>query len=118
MKIRKFITAFLGKSMEDIKPNYFLQFISSKHKIPIEVINKTPKTQVGYVRSVFMQKETDIRKIGKYQVNIQNLPPLGINFDSETKTQEQGDDMEVKPLIDTADILHEEVNCFEQRPED
>lgn len=65
-----------------------------------------------------MQKETDIRKIGKYQVNIQNLPPLGINFDSETKAQEQGDDMEVKPLIDTADILHEEVNCFEQRPED
>lgn len=65
-----------------------------------------------------MQKETDIRKIGKYQVNIQNLPPMGINFDSETKTQEQGDDMEVKPLIDTADILHEEINCFEQRPED
>ena len=29
-----------------------------------------------------IQKEADLRKIAKYQVNINNLPPLGLNFDN------------------------------------
>ena len=49
IKLKKFLSAFIAKGFEDIKTNAFLQFISHKHKIPLSIITKAPKLQVGYV---------------------------------------------------------------------
>ena len=49
VKIRKFLTSFLGKGMEEVRSHAFLEFISVKHKIPIEVLTQPPKLHVGYV---------------------------------------------------------------------
>ena len=51
MKIRKFLASFLGRGVEPVKAHPYLEFISAKHKVPIEVVARTPKLQSGYVSS-------------------------------------------------------------------
>lgn len=38
-----------------MKTNHFLQFISNKHKIPFETINKAPKLTIGYVLPLLLR---------------------------------------------------------------
>lgn len=52
----------MAKGFEDVKTNAFLQFISNKHKIPLSIITKAPKLQVGYVTpSPFRKKQMSAR---------------------------------------------------------
>jgi hypothetical protein len=39
----------MTKGFEEARLNMFLQFISTKHKIPLETPSKTPKLLAGYV---------------------------------------------------------------------
>lgn len=46
----------------------------------MKIITKAPKLQNGY-------KETDIRKVRKYQISNNCLPQMGTTFDNENKEQ-------------------------------
>lgn len=52
----------------------------------------------------------------KYQVDINHIPPLGINFDNEQKNQEIEEDIDDKTQVNSLSILNEEIDCFEERP--
>ena len=61
VKIKKLLSSFLSKGVEQIKTHSFLEFISNKHKVPIEVLTRTPKLQSGYVSSLPLSaKQTSI----------------------------------------------------------
>lgn len=53
IKIQKFLTNILSRGTEEAKPDIFLDFISTKHKIPLEIVKKAIKLQIGYVHIDF-----------------------------------------------------------------
>jgi len=56
------LSTFITKGFEEPKLNMFLQFISNKHKIPLEIHSKPPKLQIGYVAlPLFRKNQTSAR---------------------------------------------------------
>jgi hypothetical protein len=51
-----------------------------------------------------IQKEADIRKVRKYQINSHCLPPMGVSFDND-KEQPDEEDTDFRKPLNTADLL-------------
>lgn len=71
--------------MEDIKANHFLQFISTKHKIPLETLNKAPKLQIGYVIFNLFRKRPTSGRSPNIRSTLITFPPSDSTSTTRTK---------------------------------
>ncbi len=78
---------FESNSIEDSEHRY-LNFIAYKHKQMLPENTRAEHNSHYYVIKKNIQSESDIRRIKKYQNNLNNLPTFGINFDFENKEED------------------------------